>query len=156
MICLLICVCFILVLASCNDIVDSDKNILIVPVGDSELIKANIEFYFANELVTLHNNDTTALWNAFQGNAWAKSFGVINRSKDTVLTISNIQLEDNSDFTLSYSQTLPIDLESNNKFDKLYILINLDNININKGIYYNRVIINDNQDIGFTFKILVN
>jgi hypothetical protein len=115
-----------------------------------------LEYRFKNDALRFYNNDTTVLWSAIKPSNWAKTFYIVNVSTDSIYTITNLKLSDGNSFSISPASSFPIKLLPNQADNKNLILINLNTQNSSPGIYIDKVIVNDNPQIGFYIRVYVN
>jgi hypothetical protein len=141
---------------SCSDIINSDNNVVIIPKGEQPGLSKWLEYRFTNDVLSFRNNDTTVLWQALLNDNWSKPFYIVNVSQDSIYEITSLSLADGRHFSLSPASSIPIKLQPNQANTKNLIFITMNTKDLIKGIYTDKIIINNNPQIGLFIRLSVN
>jgi hypothetical protein len=114
-----------------------------------------IEFRFDLDGLTFYNGDTTKLWSVIKPSIWAKTFNIRFLGNDS-LKIYNVSMLKTNDFNVFALNSLPIILKPNEIKPEDVIMIELKTLNLLPGIYIDKIIINNDPNIGFFISIKVN
>jgi hypothetical protein len=146
---------FLFISISCTDIANTDKNINVVTIGEEPGLSKWIIYRFATEVLSYKNNDTTFLWSTLIPSNWAKNFNIVNSFQDSILEISSVKLLDGTNFSITPYSSLPLKLIPNQSNTKNLIFVYLDTKNLTQGIYIDKIILNNNPNIGFYIRVNV-
>jgi hypothetical protein len=142
-------------ISSCQDIINSDPNRVVLIDSSALGWQDYLEFRFSSDYLTYSKNDTTVLWEIKKTATWGKPFYVVNNYRDSVMTINNISLIDGKYFEINKNINLPIVLLPGEADSKNTFSIVLKTINLESGIYYDKIIINDDKNSGLTVRVNV-
>jgi hypothetical protein len=140
---------------SCSDTLNSDGNVKVITDDGSSGLSKILEYRFYNDQVSFQNNDTTVMWSAPIPYVWGKTFYIVNISKDTIVEIKNIKLLDGKYYTVAPRGSVPVQISPNQTNTANLFVIQLSTKDLKPGIYIDKVIINDIENIGFYIKISV-
>ena len=143
-------------LGSCSDIVDSDRNKIIEYIGKTDTVKEkSIYFRFGIYSLNYEIDDSTVVWNITKASAFGRTFNVVNKMQTGTYEITSVRMEKSDYFTAESLLPLPYILEPNTIDTKQQFLVTLKTENLNKGIYIDKFIINNNPELGFYFRVEV-
>lgn len=145
----------IIFIMSCADIINSDNTLVVVPKGEQPGLLKWLEYRFANDVLSFVNNDTTALWTVNKTEYWSKNFYIVNVSQDTILNITSIKLMDGKYFIVAPVNSIPMKLSPFQTNTSNLVFISIDTKNLKQGVYSDKIIINDNPNIGFFIRVNV-
>lgn len=143
------------ILSACSDVLNSDRNVNAIQKDDLPGISKQLEYRFTNDKVSFHNNDTTILWTATIPEKWAKYFNIVNISSSSIIEITSLKLSDGKYFTVALVGSMPIQLLPDQANNKNLIAISINTLNLKPGIYIDKIIINDIEQIGFYIRVSV-
>ncbi len=148
-----------LIIESCSDIVDSDKNKIIEfknkDDDSTDTIKQDIYFRFEIYSLDYQINDTTLLWTIVKPNTFGRTFNVVNKKSKDNFVINSISVQDGQYFDVVSLLPLPYILEPKTVNSKHELLVTLNTENLSKGIYTDKLIINNDPNLGFYIRVEV-
>ena len=142
-------------LSSCKDIINSDPNRVVLIDSSALGWQDYLEFRFSSDFLTYTKNDTTVLWDIKFPGTFSRPFNVVNNYKDSLMTLNSIRLNDGRYFQINHNVTFPVvllpgEVGSNNIF-----FIKLQSQNLESGIYYDKIIINEDKNSGLFVRVYV-
>ncbi len=148
-------ICIALFVLSCSDVMDSDKNFLIISTGETSNLANSIEFLFPNENFSLKPGETAPLSENKKPTLWSRIFYVLNKSKDSIIRINSIEMAEGKSFSVRSQNLLPVLLYPGQITNDNYFALNLETSNIEAGDHFDQVIINGNPQLSFFIKVVV-
>jgi hypothetical protein len=140
---------------SCSDTLNSDGNVKVITDDGSSGLSKILEYRFYNDQVSFQNNDTTVMWSANIPATWGKTFYIVNISKDTIVEVKSIKLKDGSSFTVAPWRSVPVKINPNQATPENLFSVLLKTKDLKPGIYIDKVIVNDIDNIGFYIRVSV-
>lgn len=153
---ILIILFVILIIASCKDVLESDSNVITIEKNGTNGLSNIIEFRFDADFLTFQNDDSTTIWNVNIPFTWAKTFNVVNKSKDTIVHLTDIDLLDGKYFSIYTLNPLPFELFPSQIDPKNLVNIMIKTDKLQPGLYNDKIIINKNKNLGFFIRVKVN
>jgi hypothetical protein len=142
-------------LTSCKDIVNSDPNRVEIIDSTSLSWKDYIEFKFDNDFISYYNNDSSEFFEIIRPSTFGKPFSITNNYHDSTIILNNVKLKDGSLFSLNHNYSFPLLLKPHNSGAECVFLLSFDSNKLPEGIYYDKVIINNDENIGFYVRVIV-
>jgi hypothetical protein len=134
---------------------DSDKNFLIISTGETSNLANSIEFLFPNENFSLKPGETAPLSENKKPAIWARTFYILNKSKDSIIKINSIEMAEGKSFSVRSQNSLPVLLYPGQITNDNYFALRLETTAIENGNYYDQVIINGNPQLSFFINVEV-
>lgn len=145
---------FLIFLSSCSDVINSDKNYLIITDGSNSDISGSMEFIFPNNNIALKTGESLPRIFINKSINFTRSFHILNKFKDSIIKITNVELENGFPFEIFTSHNLPVNLPPNQMENSIYFAFKLDSSRTaNEGVFNDKIIINNNPSLHFFISV---
>ena len=141
-------------IASCEDVINSDPNYK-KKYPDSSNTRKDIYFRFWADNLNYNLQDTTKLFETTKPNSWGLNFYVVNNTADSNFVLKSVQLDKGNYFDLWSPTPLPYELEpfKTNSNKSFVIRLVVDTLEL--GTYMDKIIVNNDPELSFYVRVQV-
>jgi len=151
---LVISILALIILSSCEDVINSDPNYK-KKYPDSSNTRKDIYFRFWADDLNYNLQDTTKLFETTKTSSWGLNFYIVNNTLDSNFVLKSVKLEKGNYFDLWSPNSLPYELEPFKTNSNKSFVISLVVDTLELGTYIDRIIVNNDPELSFYVRVQV-
>lgn len=141
---------------SCQDIIQSDPNYIETIQDTTFEFKRSITYYYQLSSFPMKNNDTIPPMTSIKPTFWSRSFYLENNSATRTFKIEQISMLSGELFDIVlFNLQLPHTLAPLQSTEETSFFVRINTTSLEPGIYEDKVIFNNDANLGFYVKVRV-